>query len=138
MGERSTPCPYCERPVNILFITCPHCSRQARTSMPALAYGSIENTTLLQWSRRPSLSPPWVRYPACTVTDDHEVVEFLEFNPGWTVISGKELERKFKMGHDAPAVVAQRAKEAGHVESFRVVGKTLYVKLRDKSGQSGM
>jgi hypothetical protein len=137
MGERSTPCPYCEKPVNILFLTCPHCSRQARTSAPALTYGSIENAKFLQWARRPSMSPPWVRYPACTVNDANEVIEFLEFNPGWTAISGGELERKFDLGHDKPALVAQRAKEAGHVESVFMAGKTLYVKLRDKTGHSG-
>jgi hypothetical protein len=127
---KSTPCPYCEKPVCILFQTCPHCARQARTSFPYLARGTAECTQMEQWIARPDAAPPWVRYPPCKVDRQNNVTEFLEFNPGWIKIGGRELERRFNLRHDDPTKVAQRAKEAGHVEAWLSIGKDLYIKER--------
>ena len=125
---KSTPCPYCEKPVYILFQTCPHCSRQARTLAPALTQGSAECTQFLQWCAKPDVAPAWFRYPACKVDRQNNITEFLEFNPGWIKISGGALEKRFKIGHDEPAKVARRAKEAGHIEAWLPIGKDLYIK----------
>jgi hypothetical protein len=127
---KSTPCPYCEKPVCVLFQTCPHCSQQARTTTPYLRQGTLECTKYLQWIACPDVAPPWLRYPPCKVDRQNNVTEFLEFNPGWIKTSGGAIEKRFKIGHDDPAKVAQRAKEAGHVEAWLSIGKDLYIKER--------
>jgi hypothetical protein len=99
--------------------------------------GSPLQIKLMQWLRQPSLAPPWFRYPPHTQNDDGEIHEFLRFNPGWIKTSARELVRKYKIGNDKPKKVADRAKNAGHIEDYFIGCRNdFYVKPRN--GHSGM
>jgi hypothetical protein len=54
---------YCGKPVYILFMTCPHCERQARTSFAAIEKGTLEAYRAVLWHRHPELASSFVSYP---------------------------------------------------------------------------
>jgi len=63
-----TPCPFCAKSVYVLFQTCPHCGRRARTGTPAVAKGSIEAHDLALWRSDPTRQPPECFYPPINPT----------------------------------------------------------------------
>jgi len=84
----------------------------------------------------PTVAPPWFRFPPHTINADG-TIEFLQFNPGFIKISGRELERLAGLGHDSDVnKVAKRAQESGHIETWVTIGKDLYVRLRKELGHS--
>jgi hypothetical protein len=96
---------------------------------PALVKGTPECTRFLEWTNFPWLAPAWWRYPPHTIDADGNV-EFLRYNLGWVATSGRDLERRFKIGHDRDARrIAERAKRGGHIEDWQFLGGQIYVKL---------
>jgi hypothetical protein len=63
LSPRFTPCSFCTQPVSVLFTTCPHCGRRARTLAPAIESGSHDGRKRIIWAQCPELAPPEYWYP---------------------------------------------------------------------------
>jgi hypothetical protein len=61
--RRFAPCPFCTKPVRVVFQACPHCGRRVRSLPAAVEKDTLDCYDLILWHERPELKPPEVSWP---------------------------------------------------------------------------